>query len=136
MTQPLIDLLKKGHHSIVIDNGTITTYDTKGIATLLHIVNHDTAQLKGATVVDKVVGKAAAALMILGGVTRLHALLISDGALGLLSTTNIKVSYDQQVPHIINHSGTGWCPMEQACQPCITPEDCLTEIMNKISQLK
>ena len=99
-------------------------------------MNHDTAQLKGATVVDKVVGKAAAALMILGGVTRLHALLISDGALGLLSTTNIKVSYDQQVPHIINRSGTGWCPMEQVCQHCVTPEDCLTEIMNKISQLK
>lgn len=136
MIQPLIDLLKDEHHTIVIDNGTITTYDTKGIATLLQMVNQGTSPLKGATVVDKVVGKAAAALMILGGVTRLHALLISEGALSLLSATDIKVSYDQQVPYIINRTKTDWCPMEQACQPSLTPEDCLKQIKNKISQLK
>ena len=131
MIQSLINLLKNGHHAIVIDNGTITTYDTKGIATLLQMVNQDTSPLKGATVVDKVVGKAAAALMILGGVTRLPALLIS-----LLSTTDIIVSYEQQVPYIINRMQTGWCPMEQACQHSLTPEDCLKQIKNKISQLK
>ena len=136
MIQSLINLLKNGHHAIVIDNGTIATYDTKGIATLLQMVNQDTSPLKGATVVDKVVGKAAAALMILGGVTRLHALLISEGALSLLSATDIKVSYDQQVPYIINRTKTDWCPMEQACQHCLTPEDCLKQIKNKISQLK
>lgn len=136
MIQPLINLLKNGPHAIVIDHGTITTYNTKGIATLLQMVNQNTSPLKGATVVDKVVGKAAAALMILGGVTRLHALLISEGALSLLSTTDIKVSYDQQVPYIINRMGTDWCPMEQACQHSLTPEDCLKQIKNKISQLK
>lgn len=136
MIQSLINLLKNGHHAIVIDNGTITTYDAKGIATLLQMVNQDTSPLKGATVVDKVVGKAAAALMILGGVTRLHALLISEGALSLLSATDIKVSYEQQVPYIINRMQTGWCPMEQACQHSLTPEDCLKQIKNKISQLK
>lgn len=136
MIQSLINLLKNGHHAIVIDNGTITTYDAKGIATLLQMVNQDTSPLKGATVVDKVVGKAAAALMILGGVTRLHALLISEGALSLLSATDIKVSYDQQVPYIINRTKTDWCPMEQACQHSLTPEDCLKQIKNKITQLK
>ena len=136
MKNELIDLLRNGNHSLVIHRDTTSVYDTRGIATLLQIIDKNSNELSGATVVDKVVGKAAAALMIVGGVSELHALLITQGALSLLATSDIHVSYDTLTDHIINRNHTGWCPMEMACRDCVTAEECITEIRNLISKQK
>lgn len=136
MKNELIDLLRNGNHSLVIHRDTTSVYDTRGIATLQQIIDKDSNELSGATVVDKVVGKAAAALMIVGGVSELHALLITQGALSLLATSDIRVSYDTLTDHIINRNHTGWCPMEMACRDCVTAEECITEIRNLISKQK
>lgn len=136
MKHDLIDLLRNGNHSLIIHRDTTSVYDTRGIATLLQIIDKDSNELSGATVVDKVVGKAAAALMIVGGVSELHAMLISQGALSLLVTTDVCVSYDTVTDHIINRNHSGWCPMELACRDCITAEECITEIRNLISKQK
>ena len=77
MKNELIDLLRNGNHSLVIHRDTTSVYDTRGIVTLLQIIDKDSNELSGASVVDKVVGKAAAALMIVGGVSELHTMLIS-----------------------------------------------------------
>ena len=149
MKEQLIDLLQKGNHSIVIcrhcsssadnddsDCPQVLTYDTKGIATLLKIVNEGTGLLRNAMVVDKVVGKAAAALLVLGGTKKLHALLISNGALALLASTDVKVNYDRQTDHIMNSDQTDWCPMEKACRDCNTAEECLTAIREQIMKMR
>ena len=136
MKQELIDLLRNANHSLVIHRDTTSVYDTRGIATLLQIIDRDSNELSGASVVDKVVGKAAAALMIVGGVSELHALLITQGALSLLATSDIRVRYDTLTDHIFNRNHTGWCPMELACRDCVTAEECITEIRNLISKQK
>ena len=145
MREQLIDLLRNGNHSIVIgrDDGSpgngnpqVLTYDTKGIATLLQIINDASDQLRGATVVDKVVGKAAAALLVLGGTKELHALLISDGALDLLGRAGVKVSYDRLTNHILNRDQTDWCPMEKACRDCETAEKCLAAIREQLTKMR
>ena len=141
-------MLQNGKHSIAIyrhrgsadnncnDSPQVLTYDTKGIATLLQIVNDGSGLLSGATVVDKVVGKAAAALLILGGARELHALLISSGAVDLLASAGVKVSYDRQTDHILNSARTDWCPMEKACRDCNTAEECLTAIREQIMKMR
>ena len=136
MKQELIDLLRNANHSLVIHRDTTSVYDTRGIATLLQIIDRDSNELSGASVVDKVVGKAAAALMIVGGVSELHALLITQSALSLLATSDIRVRYDTLTDHIFNRNHTGWCPMELACRDCVTAEECITEIRNLISKQK
>ncbi len=145
MREQLIDLLRNGNHSIVIgrDSGApsndippVLAYDTKGIATLLQIINDNSDLLRGATVVDKVVGKAAAALLILGGTKELHALLISNDALDLLAEAGVRVSYDRQTSHILNQDQTDWCPMEKACRDCETAEECLTAIREQLTKMK
>ena len=84
--------------------------------------------LKGASVADKVVGKAAAALMIIGGVKELCTPVISRLACELLERTEIKVTYLRCVPHIINRTQTDWCPLEIRCAELQTPEECLEQI--------
>ena len=88
----------------------------------------DSDFLKGASVADKVVGKAAAALMILGEVGELHADVVSRPALDLFADSGVRVSYGTAVPHIINRTKTGWCPLETCCRYCLTPQDCLVRI--------
>ena len=54
--------------------------------------------LKGASIADKVVGKGAAALMILGGIKELYTDIISTKALELLQKSDIKVDFTEEVP--------------------------------------
>ncbi len=67
--EDLATLLRSGGHSLAVYDGTaVHTYDSRGVADLYRLLREAPATLPGAMVADKVVGKGAAALMILGGV--------------------------------------------------------------------
>ena len=64
----LISLLHEGGFSCVIANhGETRTFSQRGVADLYELYNTDPTFMQGATIADKVVGKGAAALMIMGG---------------------------------------------------------------------
>ena len=81
----------------------------RGVADLFRLLREEPQLLRGAFIADKVVGKGAAALMVLGGVEGLFADVVSRPALG------IAVEYTVVVPGIMNRAGTGTCPVEQLC---------------------
>ena len=57
----------------MIANGdNIRTFTQRGVADLYDLLTQEPDFLKGASIADKVVGKGAAALMILGGIRELH----------------------------------------------------------------
>lgn len=156
----LIDLLHSGRHSLVVRSlgvvhgteatsganvahGTnvacpkILTFDGRGVQDLYRLLSKNPEVLNGASVADKVVGKGAAALMILGKVQEVFADLISTPALALLKEAGVSVRFNQEVPYIINRRGNGPCPIEALCQPCATAEECWPNIegfVNKNSQ--
>ena len=122
----LIETLHKGNYSCVIYNhGAVIDCRERGVKDLLNILKTCPATLNGAMVADKVVGKGAAALMILGRVRQIHADVLSKPALNLLNSTDIIVSYGDLVENIINRSGTGICPIENLCKECQTAEECI-----------
>lgn len=104
----------------------------RGIKDLYRLLTEEPGALDGALVADKVVGKGAAALMILGGVRGVYADVVSTGALELFATQHIPVSYEIEAPHIVNRAGTGWCPVETLCRDCRTAGECLEPIRNFI----
>ena len=68
----LIRLLNEGNYSCVVRQGEETrTFSRRGVADLYDLYATDRAFLKGAWLGDKVIGKGAAALMVLGGVSRM-----------------------------------------------------------------
>ena len=136
MMETLIEILHKGKHSLVVFNGEIHTYDSRGLSNLYHLYTTEPNILRDADIADKVVGKGAAALMVLGKVRSLHADVISNHALKLLESSQIKISYTQKVDNIINRQGTGICPVETQCLECKTAEECLPKITQFISRLK
>ena len=71
--EELINLLHSGGYSCVIANGdNIRTFTQRGVADLYDLLTQEPDFLKGASIADKVVGKGAAALMILGGIRELR----------------------------------------------------------------
>lgn len=115
--EELKKILHTGGYSCVISNATgIHTYTQRGVADLFDLYTKSPEVLQGARIADKVIGKGAAALMILGGVNEVYADVISIPALTLLTQSGVKTSYSQQTPFIINRSGTGACPLESLCQ--------------------
>ena len=66
--------------------------------------------------------------MLLGGVAELHTDIISGKAIELLHGSSLRYAYDLEVPHIINRTRDGWCPLETRCRDCRTAEECLTQI--------
>lgn len=131
--------LHEGGHSLVIKTqaGEVFTYDGRGVSDLLRLLSTEPVVLQGAELADKVVGKAAAALMILGGIQAVYADTISQPALQLLTSAapKIEVSFAQKVEYIINRTQTGWCPMELACKDAVTPKECLERIKAKLAEL-
>lgn len=111
----LIDMLHAGGYSCVIANGDrIRTFTQRGVADLYDLLVQEPEFLHGASVADKVIGKAAASLMVLGGVREVYTRTISRPALQLLQEAGVMVTCDEVVDHIINRDRTGWCPLEQA----------------------
>lgn len=122
----IIDTLHKGNYSCVIYNhDIIIDCHERGIKDLFRILNTCPATLQDAMVADKVVGKGASALMILGRVRQIYADVLSKPALNLLKSTDIIVSYGELVENIINPTGTGICPIENLCKECRTADECI-----------
>lgn len=79
-------------------------------------------KLVGAEVSDRIVGRAAAAVFVLGGAAQVRADVMSEGAARFLSAHGIPCGADLTVPQIINRKGTGPCPMEQAVEGLDDPQ--------------
>lgn len=92
--------------------------------------------LKGASVADKVIGKAAALLMALGEIKEVHTLIISEPAIKVFEKYNIPCFYDKKVDRIINRTGDGLCPMETLCLDVDEPQEAFQKITDFIKTMK
>lgn len=126
----LMQLLKEGNHSLVVANGYIRTFNKRGILDLYNILKEEPEFLQDAEIADKIVGKGAAAIMIVGGAKSLSTYVISTPALELLRKSSVKTEYIMEVDNIINRDGDGICPVEQLCMDCVTAKECLPLIEN------
>ena len=130
----IIHLLHKGGYSCVIDNNEIRTFTQRGIADLYNLLTRDAAFLQGASIADKGIGKAAAALLTLGGIKEVYTDVISLPALNLLRNADVEVTFKQMVPFIQNRDQTDWCPMEKRCHQKEAAEDILPLIKDFIEK--
>ena len=97
---------------VVIRAGVIERTEMgRGIGPVLKL--YDEGSLKGAFVVDKIIGKAAAMIMTEGGVKQCYGLTMSRAAYDWLTAHGVKADYRECVDVIINRAGDGMCPMEE-----------------------
>lgn len=105
------EIIEEGAALAIVNGGGELTYNERGIKTLLSL---QSGSLTGAFVADKVVGKAAAMMLVRGGAIEVYAEVISEPALEVFKAHKIVCLYGEVVPNIINRDKTGICPMEMA----------------------
>lgn len=89
------------------------TSKKRGVAPIVDKFDEDSEFFKGACVADKVIGKAAAMLLVKYGVKEIYAEVISDHAVNFLADKNVSLTYNVRVEYIINRTKTDMCPMEK-----------------------
>ena len=128
-------LHREGCSCVICDGANFHSFHQRGVKDLHSLLTTRPEVLRGAFIADKVIGKGAAALMILGGIEALYADTISESALELFGKYSIEAEYGNLVPHIINRAGTGICPVESLCRDCKTAQECLPLINTFIENL-
>lgn len=123
--QLLIEILRREKCSLVVKNhGIVTTYSKPGVRDLEHLLDHDPEVLQGAVIADKVIGKAAAAMAVVGGVKALYAEVMSKKAIPFLEEAGIAYTYGTLVDTIKEEGDR--CQLEKITAPATTPEETVT----------
>lgn len=117
------------------DNHIISTSKGKGIKPLLNLLENETEVIKDATLVDKVIGRAAAFIAIKAGVRTVYGELMSEGALKLLNDKHIPATYGKLVPGILNNKQNDICPMDKAIEEIDDVDEAVKTIKLKVEEL-
>ncbi|MGI6243920.1 MAG: DUF1893 domain-containing protein [Prevotella sp.] len=138
MMEKLISILHEQNCSLVLcdSSGLVHTYYNKGVRDLDYLLDHHPEILRGATIADKVTGKAAAGMAIVGGAKYIYADILSRQALPLLDAADISYSYGSLVDHIIIPAGDRRCPLEQIVATATTAEDVVRMLKAHFREMK
>ena len=125
--QQLIEILRREKCSLVVKNHDIvTTYSKPGVRDLEYLLDHDPEMLHGATIADKVIGKAAAAMVVVGGVKELYAEVMSTKAIPFLEEAGIAYTKEEG----------GRCQLEKITAPATTPEETVALLRTHFEEKK
>ncbi len=107
-------LILKGKTLVLAKDGEIIASSSgRGISDLVGFVETLGDRLNGASIADKVVGKAVVLLVRYAGIVAVYAGMMSESAKAALEGTEIEYSYEKLVPAILNRAGDDLCPMEK-----------------------
>jgi len=136
--QQLIDILHQQNCSLVVKaiTGELTTYNKKGVRDLIYLLDNESERLQGAMIADKVIGKAAAGLIVRGGVVKVYADVMSQLALPLLREAGISYSYGKLVEHIVIPEGDNRCPLENIVTDAQNADEVETMLREHFSQMQ
>ena len=119
--------LDAGMSVVIARGGVIIAEETgRGLDPLLKL--YDAGKLQGAVVMDKVIGRAAAAICAEGGATRVCALMAAKGADAILEARGIPFEAEKTVEVILNRNKTDSCPMEKAVAELNEPKKMIEAI--------
>lgn len=85
---------------------------------------------------DKIVGKAAAMLYVLLGVSEVYAQVMSESAQYTLARHGILPICDTSVKQIINRTGSDICPMEATVENINDPVDAFAALKTRIAAMQ
>ena len=134
-TQKAMAIMNEESCTCVVCSGdTFFTATQRGVKPLLSWLDSGIS-LAGYCAADRVVGRAAAFLYCLLGVSEVYAKVMSRPAAQVLLDQGISVYADLFTDGIINRKGTGPCPFEAAVMDISDPNEALATIRNKLAAL-
>lgn len=104
-------LLIDNNTCVLVKDNSVFVSQKRGIAPILDYMDEG-IELRGYSVADRIVGKAAAMLFAKSGIVEVYAQVLSEKGKAFLEAHNISVTWQKLVSMIINRHNTGMCPME------------------------
>lgn len=134
----LRDILDKGINTCIIlkDNDIIYESSDRGVKPLLDFLDGNNKKTN-LVLVDRIIGKGAAILADIIGISEIYTPIISIQALEYIENySDIKVHFDKKVPYIINRNRDGMCPVESSLDGIHNKDEALSTILKTLEKLK
>lgn len=129
-------LQTRGLSLVLVRGGKLLRWSQReGIADLLVFMEELGAELQGAALADKVVGKAVAMVVRYAGIASVYSPLASQAALVQLRGAGVTLEYDQVVPNILNKQGKDTCPLERLTLALDDPREAVEALREFLSNL-
>lgn len=116
----MLELAKKtlidGDFSCVVvkDDKVLHAVHGTGISPILELYRNHPQDMQGASVADKIIGRAAAVVYVLCGIKEIYCHVISEPGVDYLKSHGIAYCCHRTVERIDNRTKTDMCPMEKA----------------------
>lgn len=128
--------LFENEYSIVVvkENEIVYKSESKGLQSLISLYKNDVNTLENSSIADKVIGRAAALILVDSNIKEVYADLISQNAIEILDKSNIPYEYKAQVKEIRNRDNTRMCPMEELSLKCVSADELIEKIEEKFNK--
>lgn len=127
--------LRSGRYTLVMYDGSeMISSEKRGIAPLVELYRSG-RDFSAFSAADKVVGRAAAFMYVLLGISSVYACCISKPAKAVLESAGISADFEKLVDRIASRDGKGLCPMETAVMDIDEPADAYKAILEKQTEL-
>ena len=137
MDEYLRKLDEAGMCLMVYEEGSVVFQSkSKGVRPHLEAIEALGSRLRGAFVVDKIVGRAAALLILYSRAVEVHAGVISRGGRDVLNRAGVRLFSGVETEHIKMVDGRIYCPFEAMVQGIDDPEQAYHAIVKKMESLR
>jgi hypothetical protein len=121
----------------IVKNGVVV-YETDAhrISGFMRAIDTLGSQLCGASVADKVAGKALALLCIYSGIREVYAEVLSKKAQELFDQNQVTYQWLQMVDNILDLNKTGTCPFEKAAAEITNPDESYNAFKALLEKMK
>jgi hypothetical protein len=129
-------LLEKGFSLVIAKDGKIV-FETRqsGVSGFLSAIEElGRESLHGASVADRIVGRAAALLCVYCGVKAVYAVVLSDGGERVLKENSVSLEFESLVPSILNRQRTETCPFEKIVSTVSDGEEAYEKLKSCVSK--
>jgi len=127
--------LDAGKAAVIAKGGKIVCeLEGRGVKPLLDALAENPDAFADAVAMDRIVGRAAAAIYVVGKAAGVMAPVMSEGAARLLEAHGVAFASDAIVPCIVNRSGTGMCPMDAATKDLLCPEEIFEKLIRLVNK--
>lgn len=114
---------------VLTRDGEILSRGTeRGVVELLATVDALGSRAEGASLADKVVGKAVALIVVHCGIRAVDTRLVSASAREFLSAHAVPLRADTTVPTIVNRRADDACPMEKLTLPLMNAAEGVAQL--------
>jgi hypothetical protein len=110
--------------------------DSHRISGFIHAIDTLGTQLNGASIADRVAGKALALLCIYAGIREVYAEVLSRKAKALFEENDVACQWEQLVDNVLDLNKTGMCPFEKFAAEISDPKDSYSAFKGLLEKMK